>query len=249
MVLRMISAGQLRQLWLGLPIGSLGDVIGAGPCLVLAPHPDDESVGCGGLIAACCAGARPPLVVVLTDGSGSHRASRLFPPARLISVREAEVTQAVRILGLPVERLMFLREQDTKAPHAGPAFDAVVRRLADFVRAFGCTTIVAPWRFDPHYDHEAAAKIACETARVTGIRQLAYPIWGWTLCDDDTPVEEKTVRGSRLAVAPYLGAKRRAIRAHASQYGQLITDDPVGFESPTALLRALDEPWETFLSP
>ena len=226
----MISAGQLRQLWRVLPIGSLDDVIGAGPCLVLAPHPDDESLGCGGLIAACCAGARPPLVVVLTDGSGSHRASRLFPPAMLISVREAEVTQAVRILGLPIERLMFLREPDTKAPHAGPAFDAVVRRLADFVRAFGCTTIVAPWRFDPHCDHEA------------------YPIWGWTLADD-TPIEETTARGWRLEVAPYLTAKRRAIHTHASQYGQLITDDPAGFELPTSLLHALDEPWETFLSP
>ena len=176
-----------------------------------APHPDDESLGCGGLIAACCAGARPPLVVVLTDGSGSHRGSRLFPPAKLISVREAEVTEAVRILGLPVERLMFLREQDTKAPHAGSAFDAVVRRLADFVPAFGCTTIVAPWCFDPHCDHEAAAKIACETARVTGIRRLAYPIWGWTLADD-TPIEETAVRGWRLEIAPYLTAKRRAIR-------------------------------------
>ena len=248
MVLHMISAGQLRQLWRILPIGSLDDVIGAGPCLVLAPHPDDESLGCGGLIAACCAGARPPLVVVLTDGSGSHRASRLFPPAKLISVREAEVTQAVRILGLPAERLMFLREPDTKAPHAGPAFDAVVRRLADFARAFACTTIVAPWRFDPHCDHEAAAKIACETARVTGIRRLAYPIWGWTLADD-TPIEETTARGWRLEVAPYLTAKRCAIHTHASQYGQLITDDPAGFELPTSLLHALDEPWETFLSP
>ncbi len=187
-------------------------------------------------------------MAVLTDGSGSHPGSRLFPPVRLISVREAEVTQAVRILGLPVERLMFLREQDTKAPHTGPAFDAVVRRLADLVRTFGCTTIVAPWRFDPHCDHEAAAKIACETARVTGIARLGYPVWGWTLAAD-TPIEETTVRGWRLDIAPYLAVKRRAIHAHASQYGQLITDDPAGFALPTALLRAFDEPWETFLSP
>ncbi len=180
----MITAGELHERWRALPVGSLDDVIGAGTCLILAPHPDDESLGCGGLIAACCAAARPPLVVILTDGSQSHPQSKLYPPPKLAALREAEATEAVGILGLPAERLMFLREPDTAAPHSGPAFDVIVRRLVAWLHSFGCSAIAAPWRHDPHGDHEAAARIACEAATITGISHVAYPIWGWTLAAD-----------------------------------------------------------------
>ena len=244
----MISAGSLHALWRALPIGSLDDVIGAGPCLVLAPHPDDESLGCGGLIAACCAIGRPPLVVILTDGSGSHPRSQKFPRSKLAALRAVEVTRAAGILGLPVDRLMFLHERDTHAPHGGPAFDSVVRRLTAFVQAFGCSVILTPWRHDPHCDHEAAAMIGRETAHITGIRHLAYPIWGWLLPEAVT-VEEPAVGGWRLDVTSHLPAKWRAIAAHASQYSGLIVDDPSGFVLPYALLSALRPRWETFLVP
>jgi LmbE family N-acetylglucosaminyl deacetylase len=243
----MISARELHRLWRALPIGSLGAVIGDGTCLVLAPHPDDESLGCGGLIATACAAGRPPCVVILTDGRGSHPGSQLYPPLGLIALREAETTEAVCILGLSARRLVFLREPDTRAPHAGPRFNAAVRRVLEHVRAFNCSSILAPWHGDPHCDHISAARIASETARVCGIRQLAYPVWGWTLADD-TPVE-KAAHGWRLDITPHLPAKRRAIAAHASQHGSLITDDPSGFRLPGSLLRALDARWETILLP
>lgn len=246
--MRVISAALLHERWHALPVGSPDDVIGGGTGLILAPHPDDESLGCAGLIAASCAAARPPVVMILTDGSGSHPSSRLYPPARLTAVREAEAAQAVGILGLPPERLIFLREPDTRAPQAGPQFDTVVRRLIGCVRAFGCSAILAPWRHDPHCDHVAAARIACETARIADIKLVEYPVWGWTL-PGDAPVEETSERGWRLDIAAHLAAKRLAIAAHASQYGQLITDDPSGFELPHRLLRVFDEPWETFLLP
>ncbi len=67
-----VTAGDCHRAWRELPEGSLNDIIGGGTCLILAPHPDDESLGCGGLIAACVAAGRSPLVVILTDGAGSH---------------------------------------------------------------------------------------------------------------------------------------------------------------------------------
>jgi LmbE family N-acetylglucosaminyl deacetylase len=242
----MIAAGQLHAHWRALPIGSLEDLFGGGTCLVLAPHPDDESLGCGGLIAACCAEGRPPLVVILTDGSMSHPTSRQYPPAKLARLRESEAARAVDILGLPAERLIFLREQDASAPHRGPAFDRLLHRLPELVQAFGCSAILMPWRHDPHPDHEAAALIGGATARITGIRQLEFPIWGWTL-PDDALIEDVTKPGWRLDVSAHLSAKRRAIAAHASQYGRLITDDPAGFALPEALLHACQVSWETYL--
>ena len=242
----MIRAGELHRLWRALPFGTLDDVIGDGTCLIIAPHPDDESLGCGGLIAACCAAGRPPVVAVLTDGSGSHPNSRLYPPSRLAALREAEVTQAVRMLGLPAERLILLRELDTRAPSDGAPFDALVARLAQRAAAARCSSIMATWQHDPHCDHQAAARLGQATARACGIRHLGYPVWGWML-DDDQPIEETTVRGWRFDIGAHLPAKRRAIAAHASQHGQVILDDTQGFGLPNTLLRILDEPVETFL--
>src|ERR1700744_3098512 len=103
----MTTAGDFHRTWRALPIGGLDDVIGGGTCLVLAPHPDDESLGCGGLIAACVAAGRMPLVAILTDGVGSHPNSRTYPPDRLREVRTQEVRQAVGFLGLPPDRIVF----------------------------------------------------------------------------------------------------------------------------------------------
>jgi LmbE family N-acetylglucosaminyl deacetylase len=215
---------------------------------VLAPHPDDESLGCGGLIAMCCATGRPPIVAVLTDGSASHPGSRTYPPNRLAAIRKAEVTEAVRHLGMPTERLLHLGETDTTAPRHGEAFDRVTRHVAAWLMAYECSTMFVPWRYDPHSDHEAAALIGEAAARLTDIRLLAYPVWGWTL-PPDRVVPDHLVHGWRLEIDRSLPAKRCAIAAHRSQYGGLIHDDPAGFQLPVRLLGVFDQPWETFLLP
>jgi LmbE family N-acetylglucosaminyl deacetylase len=242
----MSTAAAFHDAWRTLPVGGLDEIIGRGTCLILAPHPDDESLGCGGLIARCVSVGRAPLVVILTDGAGSHR-SAAYPPERLRAVREQEAVAAVTVLGLSPHRLAFLGEADTAAPHGGPAFDAVVAKLVAMVRQEArCTAILAPWRGDPHCDHEAAALIAAAVAGAAGIRHLAYPVWGWTL-DPDTPVSGSPGPGWRLRIDTVQPVKQNAIQAHRSQYGGLITDDPAGFHLPDALLAAFDGPYETFL--
>ena len=238
----------LHEQWRALPPGTLDEVAGHRTCLVLAPHPDDESLGCGGLIAACCAAGRPPVVAILTDGCGSHPGSRAYPPERLAAIRKQEVTAAVGHLGLSIERLIFLGVTDTRAPRAGVAFERVTRHLAAWLTAFDCCTIFVPWRHDPHGDHEAAALIGEAAAHITNARLLAYPVWGWTLPADST-AQDHRIQGWRLEITAHLAAKRRAIATHRSQYGALIDDDPAGFELPTDLLRVFDQPWETFLLP
>ena len=243
----MSSAREFHAAWRGLPVGSPGEITGGGTCLVLAPHPDDESLGCGGLIAACAAAGRPPLVAILTDGAGSHKQSRAFPPERLRAVRAQEARQAVAALGLAGDRVVFLEQPDTAAPHDGPAFDAVVARLLALVQGeAACTAILAPWRHDPHCDHEAASLVAAVVAEKAGIRHVAYPVWGWTL-SDDTAIPGDPGPGWRLDIEAFLPAKQDAIRAHRSQFGGLIADDPTGFRLPAALLACFDSPWETFL--
>ncbi len=207
--------------------------------LVLAPHPDDETLGCGGLIASLCDEARPPAVMFVTDGAMSHPGSASFPPARLRQVRAEEAWTACDLLGLGPERVRFLELPDGAAPRSGPAFEAAVAAIVRVAGEFGCRTIASCWRHDPHCDHEATALMAA----ATGLRVVSYPVWGWLL-PDDAPVGE--VAGVRVAVHGWLERKRAALAAHRTQTG-LITDSPDGFVIPDVLLEACLTPFEVFL--
>lgn len=243
----MIPAGDVLRAMEALPFGSLADIAQGGPVLVLAPHADDESLGCGGLIAASCRAGNPPVVLVLTDGTGSHPGSLAFPAARLAQVRQEEAREAVRLLGLPSDRICFAGQRDTAAPVAGPAFDLAIEDVSELCRASGIGTLLAPWRHDPHCDHEAADLLARAVAGRLGLRHLSYPVWGWTLpADHPLPALPS---GLRLDISGDLAVKKQAIMAHRSQHGGLITDDPDGFTLPKQLLQVFERPYEAFLVP
>jgi LmbE family N-acetylglucosaminyl deacetylase len=208
----------------------------------VAPRPEGESLARGRLIAADVAAGRAPRVVILTDGAGSHSHSSAYGPVRLRTVRADEARAAVAHLGLPPARLVFLEEPDTSAPHDGPRFAAVVAKLLRLVRReAACTAILAPWRHDPHCDHEAAALTAAAAAEAAGIGVLAYPVWGWTL-SPDTMIPGPAGAGWRLDISAFLPVKRNAIRAHQSQFGRLITDDPTRRRFPSDMLPAFERP-------
>jgi LmbE family N-acetylglucosaminyl deacetylase len=215
--------------------------------LVLAPHPDDESLGCGGMIASACALGLPPAVIILTDGAASHPDSHDYPPNRLREVREAEAVRATAMLGLASENLHFLHQPDTKLPGAGPAFDDLTERIAAIGRRHECGFVAGPWAGDPHCDHEAAARLASEVAAKTGWPLCSYPVWGW-LRNGAEIFDEPRAGGWRLDISAHQAAKQRAIAAHVSQYGGLITDSPKGFRLPEALLDVFRQPFEIFIA-
>ncbi len=231
-----------------LPFAAPDALLGAGTPLILAPHPDDESLGCGGLIAACCAMGRPPIVVVLTDGARSHPGSAAFPPARLVALRAAETRAAVAALGLPPSRLRFMGLPDGEVPCAGAAMEHAAAALAAIARDGGVGTILGTWKHDPHADHVAAHVIAGRAAALAGARLLSYPVWGWAL-PPRRRLDAGVIAGARIDITAQLPAKRRAITAHASQHGAVVADDPRGFRLPATLLAALDQPFEVFLVP
>lgn len=242
----MILASDAIDAMQRFPFAPLATITGNAPVLILAPHADDESLGCGGLIAAASAAGHPPYVLVLTDGTGSHPRSRAYPAARLKVVRQQEARRAVTILALPADRIGFLDLRDTAAPTEGAGFDAAVTSILSVVELVGATTIIAPWRHDPHCDHLAAHCMAVAAATRSATRHLAYPVWGWTL-PADTVLDGAVPEGVRLDISPHTAAKQRAIAAHASQYAGLIRDDPSGFQLPPGLLEVFSRPYETYL--
>lgn len=221
--------------------------IGLQGLLVIAPHPDDESLGCGGMIAAACAARVPVTVLIVSDGAGSHPNSAAYPPDRLRAVREAETLEAAAELGLASDRVTFLRLPDRFVPSDGAQADATVATMIEAARVGQADTLAVTWRHDPHCDHQAAFELARRAQlQLPGRQLLAYPIWGLSRPGHER-IAETEIRGFRLAIGEHMPAKRRAIAAHRSQTTALIDDDPSGFRLTPADLARFDGPSETFL--
>lgn len=229
-----------------LPFADLSALTGGRGLVVVAPHPDDESLGCGGLIAAACAAGIPVRLVVVSDGVGSHPNSRSYPPERLRGLREKETHDAAAALGLAAEHVHFLRLPDRFVPSTGPDAEAAAAAIASAAQEIDAGAITVTWRHDPHCDHEAsAALVDLVRASAPSIRVLAYPVWGWTLPADAEV--GAAPRGVRLDISAHLGAKARAVAAHRSQVEDLIDDDPAGFRLDSAMLGRFARPFEIYL--
>ncbi|WP_158746104.1 PIG-L deacetylase family protein [Acidisphaera sp. L21] len=229
-----------------LPFTEIATLTQGKPILVLSPHPDDESLGCAGLIAQACAAGVDVHVVLLTDGSRSHPNSKEYPEARLIALREREMAAALVTLGLPSGRLAFFGYQDASAPRKGYPMRQAAEQLAAYIRDHDIGSVFASWAYDPHCDHLAAHRITVAASRMVPFRHLAYAVWGWTLART-TWIRAQRIRGWRLDITDTLAIKRAAVECHMSQMTTMIDDDPDGFILPDYLLDLCYRPFETFI--
>jgi LmbE family N-acetylglucosaminyl deacetylase len=229
-----------------LPLAEFGDVMGEGGLVVIAPHPDDESLACGGLIARACEQGRPVRVVIVSDGTGSHPRSRAYPRLRLRGLREAEARRAVSVLGLAPRHLTFLRLPDRFVPHEGARAGAAVETIVAAARQIDASALFVSWRHDPHCDHQAAFSLARSAQQRLGARLFEYTVWGAALkpFEPVTPVTS----GFRLFVGRERVRKRRAVAAHVSQTTSLISDDPAGFRLSAADLARFSGSFEMFMA-
>lgn len=200
--------------------------------LVVAAHPDDDTIGCGGTMAMVSAAGGTVGVAYLTDGSQSHPGSRRFSPADVAAIRENEALRALEELGVTEDPLFFRLPDSALASLDGDERTRVVSRLAEFVRSFEPDLILAPWDRDPHADHIAAAGIA-RLAVQAALRPAAfagYDVWLSIrgAARDRPQPGEVTVATVNLS-AGAREAKRRALYAHRSQTSDLIDDDPKAF--------------------
>lgn len=183
--------------------------------VVLAAHPDDESLGAGGLMAEAARRGLPVDLLLLTDGEGSHPHSPTHTPELLARRRRTEGEAAARALGIGGDVVRLgLPDGDVAAHHAH-----VVRRVVDVLGDARRTLLVAPWRGDGHPDHEAAGRIAAAVAVRTGARLVEYPVWLWHWSTpDDAPWH---LLGATHLDASARQRKQAAIAAHVTQVQRL----------------------------
>jgi LmbE family N-acetylglucosaminyl deacetylase len=242
-----MTAGELLDAANSFPFHPLREKLEDRPFIVVAPHPDDESLACGGLIADGCRQELPGKVVIVSDGAGSHPKSKAYPPDRLTALRKEEATRAGAELGLKPADMLFLGLPDRFVPFEGEDAERAIGAIADCVREMGARSLFVSWRHDPHCDHEASYRIAREVQRRVGeLKLFEYVVWGHKL---PPSTEVDPIRsGFRVHVdEEALQKKRRAIAAHRSQTSGLIDDDPAGFLFTQIDLGHFDLPYEFFL--
>jgi LmbE family N-acetylglucosaminyl deacetylase len=222
----------------------------AGPVLVVAPHPDDETLGCGGLIARCADRGTPLHVVFVTDGGASHPNSPTWPRERLARCRAAEAGEALRRLGAGSAVRTFLGLPDAAMPPPGSAAHRqAVSAVAAVARESAPALAVLPWRRDPHADHRGAWTLAmaalAEAERAPEV--LEYAIW---LDELGAPEDHPRAGEAERVCLPVPGAvKRHALEAHRSQLGLVVPDDPGGFALDPSTVARLTGPEEVYWRP
>lgn len=178
--------------------------------VVLAAHPDDETLGAGGLIATLASRGAAVDVVVATAGEASHPDSPTNTPQELARVRQGELTAAVAELA-PGAAVHFLNLPDGALAEHRSELDAALAAVVGTDPEH--TVLVAPWRTDGHTDHDAAGRAAAGLARTLGLPLLEYPIWLWHWGKPaDVPADLML-----LSLGDAAPAKARAMAAHVSQ--------------------------------
>jgi LmbE family N-acetylglucosaminyl deacetylase len=176
------------------------------PTLVLAPHPDDETLGAGGLIAKLCGHGIPVTVVAITNGENAYDDT-----AGLDKIRVPEQMEALKRLGVPASMIhrLNLPDRDVSAYE-----DQLVDLLLPLITPG--TNVIAPWYRDFHPDHEAAGRAAARVSQLVGSRVSYYLFWTW---HRGTPDILNNVPAMRLALSEVeLRTKLYALQAHSSQF-------------------------------
>ncbi len=212
--------------------------------IVLAAHPDDETLGAGGFLSRLHAAGAAVDVLLCTAGEASHPESRTTTPEQLAAVRLGEFGAAVSGL-VPAASWRFLHLADGQLAADRHRIAAAVREaIAASGRPANQVAIVAPYRADGHADHDALGSVAAEVAAEDGHGLLEYPVWYWLWA---SPADTAWQSWVRVPLTPdEQRAKAAAMRAHASQT-QPLSGQP-GDEAllSGAFLEHFSRPWETF---
>ena len=199
--------------------------------MVLAPHPDDETLSCGATILRKVDAGTEVMVVIASDGERGGWAEGAEAEA-LANVRRSECLEACRRLGVGPEHVRFLGFADTRlARHEAD----IAAQIGALVESFRPDEVFAPSGIDLHIDHRALARVVGQLRQgvLRDVDVLTYPIWfwnrfAWTVNSADRNRQRfemttralgwtLTTRARRVSARAVLTRKRHALEAHVSQ--------------------------------
>ncbi len=181
--------------------------------VVVAPHPDDEVLSVGGLLAQLADDGARVEVIAVTDGTASHEGSTEWPAERLASERPRESRLALQRLGLDAEPVRLGLPDGGLSAMRG----TLAARLVSLLRPRD--VVFTTWRGDGHPDHEATGQACALACAAAGARLVEVPVWGWHWSspgDVRVPwahavridLDEQTVQRKRSAVQAFASQLR-----------------------------------------
>ncbi len=148
--------------------------------VVVAPHPDDEIFGAGGMIAMKREAGVPVRVIFLAEGGGSHSTCCATDYEEVGSIRRQQAVEATACVGLQSDDLTWFNMRDGKIPFDGQyGFNEAVTNLANEFERLKLTEIYCPHPHDGFPDHEAASRIVQHAAQhLKHIHRIIYyTVW------------------------------------------------------------------------
>jgi N-acetylglucosamine malate deacetylase 1 len=169
--------------------------------LVLSPHPDDESIGCGGTLRKHVVDGDDVVCIFLTSG---ERGGHGRPPEETRRIREQEATCAAEILGL--SSIEFWRERNGGLRIT----EKLVSRLTEKIRSWSPDILYLPHDREMHPEHRAAVRLVRRVlARIPPPdRAVVWMFEVWT------PLQRMD---QIVDISQYMDTKIAAVRAHKSQ--------------------------------
>jgi LmbE family N-acetylglucosaminyl deacetylase len=175
--------------------------------LIVAPHPDDEILGCGGIIIKKCQAGADVKVLILSDGRHSH--PRIDPEV-LGAIRCDEARMACRTLGLSEDAVYFGAFEDQSL---ALELEAATQKIEDLLRRDRPEQIFVPFRFDRPEDHYATYRAATLAIEKLGLDVVCYeyPVWfweNWPWSSLQSRHPFRLINAFRLSGASYLHVRR-----------------------------------------
>jgi LmbE family N-acetylglucosaminyl deacetylase len=234
--------------------------------IVFSPHPDDETLGCGGALVKKRTLGAEVTVAFMTDGAASHRG--FIPEEQLRQVRRREALSACATLGVAASSVRFFDFPDGRLAES---HTEAVTRVHQLLANGPVDQVFMPYAQEDTADHRATHAIVSEALRRYGSKMVVYeyPVWFWhrwpwtswaaepSLRTGVAELRSSMVSIARLArdlrwfvpVGDVLDIKRAALNAHRTQTVRLNGNSQWPILSDVAageFLECLFRPYEVF---
>ncbi len=211
-----------------------------GTVAIIAPHPDDETIGCGGLIKRLTAAGRMPHIIILTGGEASHAACCATAADAIIDARSKLTDRSAAILGVSPDHIHRLRFPDGRVSAA----DSEAERLRQLLQALSPSAVLVPHSGEGWNDHVCAGPMVRAIAPAHTC-VVEYCVWMWYY-NVWRGLDWQAARSLRLTPAE-MAAKQAAVDAYTLPAAPCGT--PWSGNLPQQFLAAHRSPVELYFMP